>query len=108
MCGRVFDPEEVSETKLNPLKGRKGDRWLWSLARRYNVPPTMPLPVITSQDGVRTVEPMRWGLIPTWAKDMKGGFSTFNARSDGIDTKSPYYRTVGKEPKTSYVTLAPP
>jgi hypothetical protein len=22
MCGRVFDPEEVSETKLNPLKGR--------------------------------------------------------------------------------------
>ena len=27
MCGRVFDPEEVSETKLNPLKGRKGDRW---------------------------------------------------------------------------------
>ena len=42
MCGRVFDPEEVSETKLNPLKGRKGDRWLWTLARRYNVPPTMP------------------------------------------------------------------
>jgi hypothetical protein len=34
MCGRVFDPEEVSETKLNPLKGRKGDRWLWTLPRR--------------------------------------------------------------------------
>lgn len=30
---------------------------------------------------------MRWGLIPTWSKDMKGGFSTFNARADGIDTK---------------------
>jgi hypothetical protein len=26
MCGRVFDPEEVSQTKLNPLKGRAGDR----------------------------------------------------------------------------------
>jgi putative SOS response-associated peptidase YedK len=30
---------------------------------------------------------MRWGLIPSWSKDMKGGFSTFNARADGIDTK---------------------
>jgi putative SOS response-associated peptidase YedK len=83
MCGRVFDPEEVSETKLNPLKGRAGDRWLWTMPRRYNVPPTMPLPVMTSRDGVRTVEPMRWGLIPSWSKDMKGGFSTFNARADG-------------------------
>ena len=87
MCGRVFDPEEISETKLNPLKGRKGDRWLWTIDRRYNVPPTMPLPVMISKDGVRTIEPMRWGLIPSWAKDMKGGFSTFNARADGIDTK---------------------
>ncbi len=25
MCGRVFDPEEVSQTKLNPLGGRAGD-----------------------------------------------------------------------------------
>jgi putative SOS response-associated peptidase YedK len=62
MCGRVFDPEEVSETKLNPLKGRKGDRWLWTLSRRYNVPPTMPLPVMTSREGVLTIEPMRWGI----------------------------------------------
>ena len=57
MCGRVFDPGEVSETKLNPLKGRRGDRWLWTLPRRYNVPPTMPLPVMTLREGVRTIEP---------------------------------------------------
>jgi putative SOS response-associated peptidase YedK len=87
MCGRVFDPEEVSEIKLNPLKGRAGDRWLWTMPRRYNVPPTMPLPVMTSKDGIRTIEPMRWGLIPSWSKDMKGGFSTFNARADGVDSK---------------------
>ena len=90
MCGRVFDPNEVSETKLNPFKRRAGDRWLWKLPRRYNVPPTMPLPVLTSKDGIRTIEPMRWGLIPSWSKDMKGGFSTFNARADTIDTKSSF------------------
>ena len=38
MCGRVFDPEEVSQIKLNPLKGRAADRWLWTMPRRYNVP----------------------------------------------------------------------
>jgi putative SOS response-associated peptidase YedK len=25
---------------------------------------------------------MRWGLIPSWAKDSKIGYSTFNARAD--------------------------
>jgi hypothetical protein len=30
---------------------------------------------------------MRWGLIPYWAKDIKIGFSTINARAEEIDTK---------------------
>src|SRR5204862_244217 len=42
------------------------------------------------KDGVRTIEPMRWGLIPSWAKDTKGGFSTFNARADGVDSKASF------------------
>ena len=29
----------------------------------------------------------RWGLIPYWAKDIKIGFSTINARAEEIDTK---------------------
>lgn len=90
MCGRIFDPNEVSQIKLNPLKGRAGDRWLWKLPRRYNVPPTEPLPVLTSKDGVRTVEPMRWGLIPAWAKDPKKLGNTFNARADTVDSKSSF------------------
>ncbi|QIG46989.1 SOS response-associated peptidase [Nordella sp. HKS 07] len=90
MCGRIFDPDEVSETKLNPFRRRAGDYWLWKMPRRFNVPPTMPVPAMTSKDGVRTVEPMRWGLIPSWAKDMKGGFSTFNARADTVDSKASF------------------
>src|ERR1700732_4002521 len=30
---------------------------------------------------------MRWGLIPYWAKDIKIGFSTINARAEKVDTK---------------------
>jgi putative SOS response-associated peptidase YedK len=30
---------------------------------------------------------MRWGLIPSWAKDHKIGYSTFNARAEGVDNR---------------------
>ena len=30
---------------------------------------------------------MRWGLIPYWAKDIKIGLSTINARAEEVDTK---------------------
>jgi putative SOS response-associated peptidase YedK len=44
------------------------------------------LPAITSKDGKRRLEPMRWGLNPV-PKDAEMGFSTFNARADGVATK---------------------
>ena len=96
MCGRVRDPndDEFSELKLNPFAGQ----WIWNwkaIPRRYNVPPTAELPVVRAKDGNRHVDPMRWGLIPSWAKDMKIGFSSINARSDGVDTK-PAFRGAWK------------
>lgn len=33
---------------------------------------------------------MRWGLIPSWAKDPKMGFSAFNARADNLETKAAF------------------
>src|ERR1700674_4717149 len=35
----------------------------------------------------RISEVMRWGLLPRWAKDVKIGYSTFNARADTIASK---------------------
>ena len=35
----------------------------------------------------RSLDIARWGLISCWAKDIKIGFSTFNARAEEIDTK---------------------
>jgi putative SOS response-associated peptidase YedK len=53
------------------------------------VAPTDPLPVVRYDilDGQRGLDVMRWGLIPYWAKDIKIGFSTINARAEEIDTK---------------------
>src|SRR6185503_3871594 len=89
MCGRVRLPEDYSELKI--------DLKLHEIVPHdyqpvWNVPPTSMLPVIVSKDGKRRLEPMRWGLIPSWAKDAKVGFSTFNARADAVDNKPAFRR----------------
>jgi len=40
-----------------------------------------------SQPGRRAdPQQMRWGLVPRWAKDIKVGFSSINARAETVDT----------------------
>src|SRR5438046_938295 len=87
MCVRVRLPEDYSELKID-LKLH--EIVPHSYAPRWNVPPTEMLPVITSKDGNRRLEPMRWGLIPSWAKDAKIAFSSFNARADTVATRATF------------------
>src|SRR6266699_7137752 len=49
---------------------------------RYNIAPTQPVLVVRKENGkkVRHFTTMRWGLIPSWAKDMSIGTKTLNAR----------------------------
>ena len=35
----------------------------------------------------RSLDVMRWGLVPYWAKDLKIGYSTINAKAEGIDAR---------------------
>src|SRR6202035_1757631 len=60
-----------------------------NIAPSWNVAPTDPLPVVRfdEKDRQRSLEVMRWGLIPYWAKDIKIGFSTINARAEEVETK---------------------
>ena len=39
---------------------------------------------------------MRWGLVPWWAKDIKIGFSSINARAETVDT-APAFRDAWKK-----------
>ena len=84
MCGRASLPNDVSELKqdLRIEWDKLGD-----YRPRWNAAPTSELPVVTSSAGRRTLEVMRWGLIPPWAKDGKIARTTFNARAEGIDSK---------------------
>ena len=55
---------------------------------RYNIAPTQPVPVIRQNPTQprREISLMRWGLIPSWAKDLSGP-PMVNARSETAATK---------------------
>jgi len=89
MCGRAKLPDDVSEIKLD-LKIDWDE--IADYRPRWNAAPTSKLPVVVSNNGERTLTAMRWGLIPSWARDIKIGASTFNARAEGIDTR-PAFRS---------------
>lgn len=67
MCGRYTLTRQdkiVDDLQASLAPGVLGSEW-WK--PRFNVAPTQPSPVVTLHDGARTVELMRWGLVPFWA-----------------------------------------
>ena len=60
---------------------------------RYNIAPTQPVITVLKEHGKKTrhFTTMRWGLIPSWAKDLSIGSRTLNARSETV-TSTPAFR----------------
>src|SRR3984893_9323749 len=91
MCGRAKLETDVSEIKIAfripPASPTP------NFAASWNVAPTDNRPIVRYDPKVkhRTLDLMRWGLVPYWAKDIKIGFSTINAMAETIDTK-PVFR----------------
>ena len=58
-------------------------------APRYNIAPTQSVPVVRQnpKEPRRELSLMRWGLIPSWAKDMSGAAMMINARSETANAK---------------------
>lgn len=55
----------------------------------WNVAPTDPVYVVSERDGARSLQTMKWGLVPHWAKDLKA--MQINARSETAAT-TPAFR----------------
>lgn len=60
----------------------------------YNCAPSQKLPVITNEDPGK-LSFLKWGLIPSWAKDPKIGFNLINTRAESISEK-PSFRNAFK------------
>jgi putative SOS response-associated peptidase YedK len=57
------------------------------LFERYNIPPTSDIPVVRTVDGNRQLSLMRWGLLPSWTKDIKKAPMLNNARAETVTEK---------------------
>ena len=91
MCGRARLSSDVSEIKL--VFSIRPKRPTPNIPANWNAAPTEDLAVVRhdAKAGQRSLDVMRWGLVPFWAKDIKVGFSNINAKAEGIETK-PVFR----------------
>jgi putative SOS response-associated peptidase YedK len=87
MCGRFSNRYTWSE--LHDLYRAFLDSTEADWTPKFNIAPTTQIPVLRYVDGRRRFDLMRWGLVPAWSKGI-GSFSTFNARSDGVERKAAY------------------
>jgi putative SOS response-associated peptidase YedK len=55
--------------------------------RLANLTSDLPVVPYDAKAGARSLNMMRWGLIPYWAQDIKVGFANINAKAEGIDTR---------------------
>jgi len=98
MCGRVRLSSDVSEIKLVfsiPLH-----RPTSNFPLTWNGTPTDLLPVVRyyAKAGERSLDLLRWGLIPYWAKDIKVGFANINAKAEGIESKPAFRDAFRRRP----------
>ena len=103
MCGRYAasaNPDElVKEFEVDRVDER--DR----LQPDWNVAPTKDVPaVLTRRDRqaaedtepLRLLRPVRWGLVPSWAKDPSIGSRMINARMETVAEKPAFRRAFAK------------
>lgn len=61
----------------------------------FNICPTNPVHVVTSDDGDRTLQSFRWGFLPHWYKSPTDGPLLINARAETIAEKPAFKSAAG-------------
>ena len=90
MCGRYAqrtDPKRLAkEFKVAEVP---------DAAPRYNIAPTQEVLAVRESPGGREMTFYKWGLVPSWAKDISMGAKLINARSETV-TEKPSFREAFK------------
>lgn len=84
MCGRYvnpFLPQDLADL-LNLPDDTRGE-----VRPDYNVAPTATVPAVVVRHGERALVGLRWGLVPSWAKDLRIGARLINARVETLAEK---------------------
>ena len=91
MCGRfgLTRPEALQLERFGIVD-------LPPLAPRYNIPPGSEILVVRERKGATNAELIKWGLVPSWARDPAIGNRMVNVRSDTALEKSSFRTPMGK------------
>lgn len=101
MCGRfvgAFSSKILMDEMSEALSGANmtialvDDGQLF--ASNYNTAPTHTVPILRHEKSVVVVDPMQWGLVPSWSKDPTVGSKLINARSETITEKPSFRQSV--------------
>ena len=82
MCGR-FTLKSPAESIASLFEGLEVPEWI----PRYNIAPTQQAPTVRYRAGKPIFTALRWGLVPSWAKELAVGNRMINARSETVDSK---------------------
>ena len=91
MCGRYVIARTPGQLAL-PFDARVDDSIGEGAEPNWNVAPTHTVPVLLerlTEDGqlLPEIHAARWGLVPSWAKEISVGSKMFNARSETVMEK---------------------
>src|ERR1700722_2564597 len=92
MCGRYTNTagvQELNERFRVPFSGDAG-------THRYNVAPTEEVLAIVAPKGEPQARLLRWGLIPTWATDVKVAHKMINAKMETVTERPAYRNLIGR------------
>jgi len=86
MCGRfaLYSSFEAIKEYADILNE------IGKLEANFNIAPGQIIPIIRAEQNNKILEPVKWGLIPFWAKDPKIGVRMINARAETINEKSSF------------------
>ncbi|MCL2769149.1 MAG: SOS response-associated peptidase [Solirubrobacterales bacterium] len=90
MCGRYTNtrgPEELNDRFHVPIESDAG-------TRRFNIAPTEEVLAIVAPKGEREARLLRWGLVPSWARELGGAQKMINARMESVTTSPAHRRLI--------------
>ncbi|WP_304943731.1 SOS response-associated peptidase [Vallitalea guaymasensis] len=95
MCGRFVLTLDY-DMLVDILKGRFDIENIASnldYIPRYNIAPSQQVLSVASNGKKDRIGYLRWGFVPSWAKDTKIGYKMINARSESVETKPSYKKS---------------
>ncbi|MBO8162155.1 MAG: SOS response-associated peptidase [Brevibacillus sp.] len=93
MCGRFSLVTEVDKLRKRFFL----DEITFDLQPRYNIAPGQPVPAIIADRGRRRIGQLKWGLVPSWAKDGKIGYKMINARAETLGEKPAFRNLIARK-----------